>query len=230
MDADSLRLDNPCPVELDQADFVGTKRHFCDHCSKDVHVLSNMSEEEARELLRSVAGQNVCVSYHRRADGSVVFQEPPRPVALADVVPLHRLTRRRPGFSASVRRAAVAASMAAAVAGCTPHGETAQSIEVDEVPAQMAGGMVVVPPVEVEPEPVMELGEIEAILEPPVPFAGGIKAPPVDPPPAQHRVGELAAPDPAPVEVLRGDMAVDEEPCDPPKPKVKRGGLRRQRL
>ena len=59
-----LKVVSPCPIELDpERGKRGERTWYCGHCQKNVHVLSNMTEPEARALLRSNEGKDLCVSY-----------------------------------------------------------------------------------------------------------------------------------------------------------------------
>lgn len=105
MRADSIVITRPCPVDLDAlgVDRSGLAFH-CPHCDKQVHVLSNRTQDEAQALLASLRGQGACVSYRRAKNGEVVFREP------APVVPAERLWARR----------RVASGLALALAACAP--------------------------------------------------------------------------------------------------------------
>ena len=47
-------------------------RRFCGVCSKHVHNLSAMNVDDADELLRASAGQELCVRYQAESDGMTV--------------------------------------------------------------------------------------------------------------------------------------------------------------
>jgi hypothetical protein len=110
-----VEIQRPCPVALDprRAD-GGVRSWYCGHCEKSVHVLSNMTEREARALLAAREGQAMCVTYAVRADGSIRFAPEPEatPTPATTIVPVAALTRRR-------RRAAL--GLGVALAACTPH-------------------------------------------------------------------------------------------------------------
>ena len=89
-----LALKSPCPVrpELSEA---GACRSACALCSKTVHHLSRMTEEQGREVIERSRTEDVCVRYVADRSGSVVFAPALRhaaaagllafaPVALAD--------------------------------------------------------------------------------------------------------------------------------------------------
>ncbi|MCA9689608.1 MAG: hypothetical protein R3A51_15175 [Nannocystaceae bacterium] len=186
-----LPISRPCPVDLDAAgvDRSG-KQFFCDHCQKDVHVLSNMTRSEAREFMDASRGQSLCISYARNAAGEVRFA-PEAPAA--PLVPLARL--RTPAARPRASRP-LAASFGLALAACTPHGE-APPITDDTIEAHDAGHpFMAIPIVEQEYEMV---GEIEA-----------------EPPPVVEDVQVVAGGiGPAPEEVAP-ELEIEDEPCDKP--------------
>jgi hypothetical protein len=61
----------PAHVEL-RPDPQG--RTYCDHCSTHVQLLSEMRERDARAWLAAHEGQQVCVGYRVRRDGSIAFR------------------------------------------------------------------------------------------------------------------------------------------------------------
>ncbi len=131
--SEELAISRPCPVDLDE-EFRGSaaKRHYCDHCRKDVHMLSAMTEREATVFLSRNEGKDICISYHRRRNGEVAFAPEP-------VVPVTQLLRKRPK-----RRSRLAAvGVTVALAACTPHG-TPQQLELEPEVEQVelvAGGV-----------------------------------------------------------------------------------------
>src|SRR5687767_109390 len=80
-----ILFDVPEPCSESLEDVPGDKRRqYCARCKHQVHDLSALSFEEIEQLF---AGENVCVSFWVRPDGSVVTadDEPidePRPSAL----------------------------------------------------------------------------------------------------------------------------------------------------
>lgn len=105
--AADVEIERPCPVDLDETGLRGTGRNWhCGHCSKTVHVLSTMTESEARTFLREHAGEDLCVSYAISPAGEVRFRPEP-------IVPLSSLSR--------TRRVAAAAGLGLALAACAPH-------------------------------------------------------------------------------------------------------------
>lgn len=204
-----VRIESPCPVDDLPADrAAGPRSWHCGHCEKSVHVLSAMTETEARAFLTARAGESLCVSYAVRPDGTIRFRpEPPK------IVPATALVARR-------RLAVAAVGLQVALAACAPHDnpavERAAPVVADRLPEPSASrptipdarapGVQVPPPPAPVPDEVMMDGEI-AVAPPPeddTVVDGGLK---VEPPPPE---------------------AAPEEPCDPPSPKLqmRRGGLR----
>jgi hypothetical protein len=199
MDSKNLPITGPCPIDLDAIGFDrSSKRSHCGHCEKSVHVLSNMTEREARGFMTENAGKNLCVSYARTKDGTVVF----KPEAAPQVVPLARLSRR----SAA---AATGLGLAIALAACTPHSDTTQTagkVEQVEQVEQVEGGLEMREPCDTpktpeakKHEPTDEMMEGEMVMpEPePIPVAGGMLVP--EPPPETDMVdGAMEIPPPEP--------------------------------
>jgi hypothetical protein len=79
MKRDEISIPKPCSV--DWAEMSGDEQQrFCGQCSKDVHNLSEMTEPEARTLLKQ---PNVCVRVATRSDGTIRFQSRRRFLAAA---------------------------------------------------------------------------------------------------------------------------------------------------
>ena len=204
--AEQLEITSPCPITLDRS-AIGArdKAMFCAHCTKDVHLLSQMTEPEARALMKTQAGRDICVSYAIRDDGSIRFREEP------SLVPVTALLSRRPSpapVSAKVdaprRRMSLVASIGASMllAACTPHGEPEPEVLVGNVQVQVE-------------EPI-ELHE-DTPCDDPMPVAGGLRAEPLPEP-------ELV---PEPEQMVDGGLKAQPLP-EPPAAKIspRRGGLR----
>lgn len=203
-----VQITSPCPVKLDPArGRDGAKSWYCGHCEKSVHVLSNMTEKEARSLLAERVGQDLCVSYAVHGDGSVRFRPEPEP---APLVPLSSL-RRRAGVAAAL-------GVSAALAACTPHerSEPSQVVAVDPIDAPKWHAAVTIPLAEPEPPQMIEGGIgarrepiPEPIREPELMVDGGMRAEPI-PEPIPVPGGLMVEPIPE---------AVDE-PCDESRKQV----------
>ncbi|MEO1271237.1 MAG: hypothetical protein AAFX99_24360, partial [Myxococcota bacterium] len=74
MKADHLTIAEPCQADWNA--MTGTaSRRFCGSCQKHVHNLSEMTERQARKLLKQAScGTELCVRYRSGADGQIVFQ------------------------------------------------------------------------------------------------------------------------------------------------------------
>ncbi len=145
--AKDLELSRPCPVDLD-AEFASArgKRHYCDHCSKDVHMLSAMTKGEAEKFLAANEGKDICISYKCTSDGKVAFAPEP-------VVPVASLLKKRP----KRRNRLATLGMTAALAACTPHGPPQQLQEETVEQVEIVAGGLMVPDVVPEPEPEPEV-------------------------------------------------------------------------
>jgi len=212
--ADQLPITSPCPVDLDPALSDGSRRSWhCGQCDKRVHVLSSMTEDEARTFLAERDGQNLCVTYLEAPDGTIKFRQPPPP----RLIPANALTPRR-----------LAVGLGLALAACTPieppPAPRATTVEVrteETKPAPTKDDTKLADLVEKyksesenEPEPKPEpKPEPEPEPEPErfIPRPGGIVARPLPP--------HVAPPTTA---------SAEAEPCDPPKSTphvVKRGDI-----
>ena len=71
----NVRIASPCSQDWNE--MIGTeRRRFCGECKLNVYNLSGMSQREAENLLISSEGR-LCVSFFRRADGSVLTKDCP---------------------------------------------------------------------------------------------------------------------------------------------------------
>jgi hypothetical protein len=128
-----VHVTSPCPIDLDETGMRGQgARWRCEHCSKTVHVLSSMTESEARRFLTAHAGQDVCVSYAMSPAGEIRFRPEP-------VVPVSSLVRPRLAVAAAI-------GFGVALAACAPHDnprvEPPPVVEtVVQPPVAIAGGI-----------------------------------------------------------------------------------------
>jgi hypothetical protein len=179
-----IPITSPCPIALDQSGVSpGDRQLHCSHCVKDVHLLSQMSEAEARKFMRDHDGENLCVSYNVRRDGRIAFRQE------AQVVPMSRLFR-------AARQLPAAASLGGLLAACAPHGLDAFELKsADEVhhvvtdptipldepcdPVTAVEGGIKIQPIaeEIDPDTIPRPGGIAVrpIVEEPMPKRGGIK-------------------------------------------------------
>src|SRR5688572_24326029 len=70
---DVIDVTKPCPAEWNE--MRGSDRvRFCNHCQLNVYNLSAMSREQAESLVNGAEGR-LCVSFYRRADGTVITSD-----------------------------------------------------------------------------------------------------------------------------------------------------------
>ena len=79
MNADALltniRVASPCPARW--ADMTGDDRaRFCAQCQKHVYNLSEMTAEDATDLIREKEGK-LCARFYQRSDGTVLTADCP---------------------------------------------------------------------------------------------------------------------------------------------------------
>lgn len=191
VDNKQIPITSPCPITLDREGLTPEDRAMhCAHCVKDVHLLSNMTESEARMFMKTQAGNDICVSYAIKKDGGIRFKaselRPEHAVSTPDFVPLGALTRvarraTRPATaSAAPRSALIVLGTALLLAACAPHSNTS-AIKVDEAALAPYSNEIVIPverPSEVQDE--MVEGEIEAMeLVEDIQVDGGLEAMPI---------------------------------------------------
>jgi hypothetical protein len=77
-----LRIDQPCHADWNQMRGAGPTR-FCDHCNKHVHDISQLTRDQAHELLARTGDKLPCVLLKADASGQAItldYQSPsPRP-------------------------------------------------------------------------------------------------------------------------------------------------------
>lgn len=191
MHANQLPITGPCPIDLDAIGFDRSGRvSHCTHCSRNVHILSNMTKGEARRFFQQNKGKKLCISYAKDSDGSIRFR--PEPTPAPTLVPVARL-RRRPSRAAGL---AAALGVSAALAACTPHAEPESRPDaVVEVETPEVVEHTKVTPPTVEP--------VRTVVTPPEPMPlAGAAVIPED----VMMEGEIEVPDP--------DAMGKDEPCD----------------
>ena len=73
---DQLRVASPCKADWNE--MLGDERvRFCLSCEKDVYNLSSMAKDDAEALLRDRLGDDLCVRFYQRADGTILTQDCP---------------------------------------------------------------------------------------------------------------------------------------------------------
>jgi hypothetical protein len=74
---DHVRIAAPCSADWDQMfSFEGERVRFCSQCNLNVYNLSEMSRQEAEDLITKTEGR-LCVRFYQKADGSVLTQDCP---------------------------------------------------------------------------------------------------------------------------------------------------------
>jgi hypothetical protein len=73
---DQVRVASPCNASWDE--MLGDDRvRFCMSCEKNVYNLSAMPREDAERLLQERAGDELCVRFYQRADGTILTEDCP---------------------------------------------------------------------------------------------------------------------------------------------------------
>lgn len=72
---DNIGVASPCPVRWEDMKGDARVRH-CDHCKLNVFNLSEMTRQEAEELVIHRQGR-LCAGFWRRADGTIITRDCP---------------------------------------------------------------------------------------------------------------------------------------------------------
>ena len=73
---DQVRVASPCKADWNE--MLGDERvRFCLSCEKNVYNLSSMAKDDAEALLRERLGDELCVRFYQRADGTILTQDCP---------------------------------------------------------------------------------------------------------------------------------------------------------
>lgn len=192
VDARQIPITSPCPIDLDRSGIGAKDREMhCRHCRKDVHLLSHMTEAQARDLMLERAGQDICVSYAVKHDGGIRFRPDERTLVPAAALVRPRVSRRLPRL--------VTLGATALLAACTAHGEPEQVGPLasdDTIPVVTVPVIPDAEPCDPGGDDVMVDGGIEAAPVPEVKMMprGRIRAQPVEPPePEVMKAGGLRA-------------------------------------
>lgn len=173
---DQVRVASPCKAEWNE--MLGDERvRFCLSCEKNVYNLSSMTKDDAESLLRERLGNDLCVRFYQRADGTILTQDCPEGVK----------KKRRKKLALAV---AGAGALAAAAATSFMSNRTCKGGAMQGEMTAVAGGAMY----ESQGTPVV--GEPMAV--PPVaPIAPVVTAP--DPGPGRWTAGGIGrAPNPVP--------------------------------
>jgi hypothetical protein len=73
---DQVRVASPCNADWNEMLGDGRVR-FCLSCEKNVYNLSAMTRDAAEELLRERLGNDLCVRFYQRADGTILTEDCP---------------------------------------------------------------------------------------------------------------------------------------------------------
>ncbi|MGB7202927.1 MAG: hypothetical protein WBD16_11805 [Pyrinomonadaceae bacterium] len=71
----NVKVASPCPASWD-AMYGDERKRFCGECKLNVYNLSDMTRDEAEQLITNNEGR-LCVRFYRRADGSVITADCP---------------------------------------------------------------------------------------------------------------------------------------------------------
>lgn len=71
-----VRVASPCKADWNE--MLGDERvRFCLSCEKDVYNLSSMAKDDAEALLRERLGDDLCIRFYQRADGTILTADCP---------------------------------------------------------------------------------------------------------------------------------------------------------
>jgi hypothetical protein len=156
---DQVRVASPCKADWNE--MLGDERvRFCLGCEKNVYNLSSMQKDDAEALLRERLGNELCVRFFQRTDGTILTQDCPVGVK----------KKRNKKLALAVAGAGAMAAAAATMflkSTCVQGEPVAGTMEVQPVP--MMGD--VAPPSEVK-------GEVKGEVAPTPSVMGSVAAPP----------------------------------------------------
>ena len=183
---ESVQVASPCSAEWN--DMVGDDRvRFCNSCEKNVYNLSAMLAEDAERLLVERTGNDLCVRFYQRADGTMMTADCPVGVT----------RKRRKKVALAVAGAGAMAFGALASLRTTTQGgrmvPAMGEVAVMGAPPAMTAptAMGTIAPPVVEQPPRLTMGAPEPVLQGNV-AQGGVAAQRVTPP-IRHTVGRLPA-------------------------------------
>lgn len=81
-----LPIAQPCHEDFGAMHDQGSGRRHCDSCEKSVHNFSDMTEGEARGLLKRHSSSRVCVRYRTNTSGEILFRRPSAPAPRVGVL------------------------------------------------------------------------------------------------------------------------------------------------
>jgi len=73
---EQVRVASPCKADWNE--MLGDDRvRFCLGCEKNVYNLSSLAREDAEALLQARLGNDICIRFYERADGTILTQDCP---------------------------------------------------------------------------------------------------------------------------------------------------------
>jgi hypothetical protein len=129
---DRITVPTPCTADWDA--MTGNEEvRFCEHCSKHVNNLSEMTRKQALELVSRSKGQ-LCVRYYRRPDNTIQTRTAPP-------APLHQIKRRVSRLAAGAFTAAISlCSTVAAQTQTNPPATSNYTVPLDAARSLSQGG------------------------------------------------------------------------------------------
>ncbi|MDP3279234.1 MAG: hypothetical protein Q8Q09_28845 [Deltaproteobacteria bacterium] len=153
-----VRVASPCNVPWDSMQGDSRVRH-CASCEKNVYDLSAMTTAQAESLIREKNG-NLCVTYFRRTDGTILTAD----------CPVGEEKKKRSRRKAAVIATAIGAMAAGAIGAAVSMRRTSGEPSCDRtVETRVAGGIQPIPtpppspdkpPTAVTPHPTLEQGQM----------------------------------------------------------------------
>jgi flagella basal body P-ring formation protein FlgA len=80
---ENITVSKNCPVDWNTME-GDEKIRFCGKCSQNVYNLSEMTQEQAEEVIQRQDGK-MCIRLYRRPDGKIMTKDCPKPVIKASV-------------------------------------------------------------------------------------------------------------------------------------------------
>ena len=156
---DQVRVASPCKAEWNE--MLGDERvRFCLSCEKNVYNLSSMTKDDAESLLRERLGNDLCVRFYQRSDGTILTADCP------DGVVRRRRKKRLVALT-------FGAMSVAAAATSVIHGRTRVMMGAPPPSHVTMGKLSLAVPVGPVEPPVMVMGEPA-----PMPRMGAVAMPP----------------------------------------------------
>jgi hypothetical protein len=131
---DQVRVASPCKADWNE--MLGDERvRFCLSCEKNVYNLSSMTKDDAESLLRERLGNDLCVRFYQRPDGTILTQDCPEGVK--------KKRRKKLALAVAGAGALAAAAATSFMSKSTCRGGAMQGVTGE--PVAVAGGMVYAP-------------------------------------------------------------------------------------